>query len=109
MDDVKRFIQEMGHRMAIQRKKLGLTQEQVAELADISPQLLSTAENGTRAISADKLFRISRALNVSADYLLSGEITEKDKTMLLEKIRNADEVQLHAIADISDIIMNMKK
>lgn len=108
MSDVQKFLKDMGHRISMQRKRLGYTQEQVAELADISPQLLSNAENGTRAISSDKLYRISKALNVSADYLLTGESTDKDKSILLEKIENADSNQLQAIESICDIIMNLK-
>lgn len=41
-----------------------------AELSDVSPQLISNAENGAKAISSDKLYRISKALKASADYLL---------------------------------------
>lgn len=104
----KNFLINMGHRISMQRKRLGYTQEQTAELADISPQLLSNAENGSRAISSDKLYRISRALNVSADYLLSGETSDKDKLLLLEKIEGADTAQLQAIETICDVIMNLK-
>lgn len=85
IDKERIFLKDMGHRISTQRKRLGYTQEQAAELADISPQLLSNAENGIRAISSDKLYRISRALNVSADYLLSGKSTDKDRLLLLEK------------------------
>lgn len=101
------IIKDIGKRMVVQRKRLGLTQEQVAELADVSPQLISNAENGERAISCDKLYRISKALNVSADYLLSGEINEKDCSFLSEKLANATPEQLQAIDEISDIILKL--
>jgi len=107
MNDAKTIIKEMGHRISMQRKSLGLTQEQVAELADISPQLLSNAENGTRAISSDKLYRISKALKVSADYLLSGEMAEKDNNLLYEKISNTTPEKIKAIDKIVDIINNL--
>ena len=86
MFDTQKFLKEMGRRMYAQRKQLGLTQEQVAELADISPQLLSNAENGTQVIGSDKLYRISLALGVSADYLLSGELSGKDIQILENKM-----------------------
>jgi len=108
MSDIQKFLKDMGYRISIQRKRKGYTQEQVAELADISPQLLSDTEHGKRAISSDKLFRISRALEVSADYLLSGEKTETDKLILLEKLESASEEQIKAIETICDVIMNMK-
>ncbi|WP_290912707.1 helix-turn-helix transcriptional regulator, partial [Eubacterium sp.] len=34
----------MGKRIIKRRKQLGLSQEQLAELADVSPQMISTAE-----------------------------------------------------------------
>ena len=107
MDNVQRFVKDMGRRIYMQRKKLGLTQEQVAELADISPQLLSTAENGVRNISSDKLYRISKALNVSADYLLSGTITRIDDSKFLEILDNATPEQREAIESISEIIIDL--
>ncbi|MBE6719182.1 MAG: helix-turn-helix transcriptional regulator [Ruminococcaceae bacterium] len=107
MDDVQKFVKEMGRRIYMQRKKLGLTQEQVAELADISPQLLSTAENGIRNISSDKLYRISKALNVSADYLLSGKTTAVDDSNFLKTLEKATPEQRDAIETICEIILKL--
>ncbi|MBR0414307.1 MAG: helix-turn-helix transcriptional regulator [Clostridia bacterium] len=107
MFDVEHFLKEMGHRMYLQRKQLGLTQERVAELADISPQLLSNAENGIQVIGSDKLYRISQALEVSADYLLSGNYSEKDAQILQDKLQNANDQKRKAIDKIADIIIDL--
>ena len=107
MEEVKQFLADMGVRIFAQRKRLGITQEALAEKADVSPQLISAVENGIRAVSSDKLFRISRALHVSADYLMSGEISESDKFLLGEKLKNATSEQLQAIDKITDIILNL--
>ena len=107
MFDTQKFLKEMGRRMYAQRKQLGLTQEQVAELADISPQLLSNAENGTPVIGSDKLYRISLALGVSADYLLSGELSGKDIQILENKLQNLSPEKRLAIQQITDIIMGL--
>ena len=109
MFDTQKFLNEMGRRMYAQRKQLGLTQEQVAELADISPQLLSNAENGTQVIGSDKLYRISLALGVSADYLLSGELSGKDIQILENKLQNLSPEKRLAIQQITDIIMGLDK
>ena len=93
--------------MYLQRKQLGLTQERVAELADISPQLLSNAENGIQVIGSDKLYRISQALEVSADYLLSGNYSEKDAQILQDKLQNANDQKRKAIDKIADIIIDL--
>ena len=109
MDEARKLIKEMGYRMSMRRKQLGLTQEVVAELADVSPQLISNAENGERAISSDKLYRISKALQTSADYLLGGELNETDKSFekseLAKKIQNATPQQVQMINQIADTIL----
>lgn len=107
MSDKSNFAKQLGRRIYAQRKKLGLTQELVAEMADVSPQFLSNAENGVRSIGAEKLYRISKALDVSADYLLSGEVTDKDKSIVLEKFADATPEQLNALEEIYDVIKKM--
>lgn len=107
MDFTQKFLKDMGARISAQRKRLGITQETLAEKADVSPQLISAVENGIRAVSSDKLFRISRALHVSADYLMSGEVSESDKFLLGEKLKNASAEQLQAIDKITDIILKL--
>ena len=110
MAEARKFLKDMGYRISTKRKALGLTQENLAELADISPQLISNAENGERAISCDKLYRISKALKTSADYLLSGEKTDVDKSFelyeLSEKLKNASPEQLEKINQMIDVIKN---
>ena len=107
MKDTLNFAKEMGHRITIQRKRRGYTQEQLAELADVSPQLISTAETGARTISSEKLYRISNALGVSADYLLTGEFSEKDETYLSEMLNKATPNQKAAIEKICQAIFEL--
>ncbi|MBO5494796.1 MAG: helix-turn-helix transcriptional regulator [Eubacterium sp.] len=107
MNKATKFTKEMGRRIAKQRKRKGYTQEQLAEIADVSPQLISTAETGTRTISSEKLFRISKALNVSADYLLSGEFSSTDETYLAQLLKNASNEQKIAIEQICRIVFSL--
>lgn len=80
---------EMGKRMLLRRKELGMTQEQVAEIAGIAYQQYNKSENGRTCLSSDSLLRISVALKTSADYLLTGKdslIRYYDTLRLLEKM-----------------------
>lgn len=52
------------------RKRAHLTQEQLSEMADISPSFMGHIERGTRKLSVDTLFKIANALNCSADDLM---------------------------------------
>ena len=60
----------MGQRIREHRKKKGLTQEQLAELIDISPSFMGHIERGSRCASLPTLVRLCWALGVTADELL---------------------------------------
>ena len=76
----------IGSRLREARNMVKLTQEQLAEKADVSPQLLSTAERGVKALRPENLLKISRALDVTADYLLTGTSTEENMAFTSEKL-----------------------
>ena len=67
---------DMGIRIAERRKELGLTQEQTAEKAGITYQQYNKAERGKTCVSSDTHNRISSALDISADYQLTGKTWE---------------------------------
>lgn len=96
------ILSDMGKRIASRRKSLRLSQEELAELADVSPQLLSTAERGTKAMRPENLLKLSAALGVSTDYLLTGEIIDKDLLLITKKLENFSDAQLRAIEQILD-------
>lgn len=62
----------MGKRMAERRKQLGLTQEKVAEGVGIAYQQYNKVEKGKSCLGSDTLLRVSKVLNISTDYLLTG-------------------------------------
>ena len=62
----------VGDSIRNRRLELGMTQEQLAEKAQISKGFISDLETGTRGVSANYLLEISQALGVSLDYLMKG-------------------------------------
>ena len=70
MADAELCLQEIGRRIMERRKKLGLTQEALAEKAEVTAQFVSYAEAGKRAMRPENLMKMASALEVSADYLL---------------------------------------
>lgn len=74
MKDDKQFLVEMGKRIALKRKEMKLTQEQLAEQINLSLQSVSCIELGKKAIRPDNLVNICRTLNTTADYLLTGTV-----------------------------------
>lgn len=75
-----------GDNFKLIRKERGITQEQLAEMLDVSRQAVSKWEAGNGYPETDKLVIISKKLNVSLDYLLDNEPTgvseEKEKTVV---------------------------
>lgn len=71
MED-KSFLKEMGNRIYLRRKALHLTQEELAERINVSTQMISNLETGKKAIRPENLSKISIALDISADYILTG-------------------------------------
>lgn len=100
MAETKDFLKEMGNRILIKRKKLNLSQEQLAEKAGISSQIVSSAERGAKAVRPENLLKISMALGVSADYLLSGNVVDKDFMELSKNLENLTPSQLSIINEI---------
>lgn len=82
------FLTEMGKRIQERRKALRLSQEELAERADISKQTVSRAENAQRELGAGNVRKIANALEVSADYLLTGEHTSADVLLLNQRATN---------------------
>ena len=99
------FNGEIGKRIIKRRKQLGLSQEQLAELADVSPQMISTAERGSKSILSENLYKISKALNVSADYLLSGEITESSFSEMYKRVLKTPAEMQEKIFQLIDILL----
>ncbi len=50
----------------------------------------------------ENLLKLAKALNVSADYLLTGDIVEKDMLILSDKMKNLTPSQVRIIENIID-------
>ena len=68
------FNTNIGKRIRRVREALGMTREQVSEAAGISSQFLFYIETGRKSMSAKTIVNLAKALNVSTDYLLLGNI-----------------------------------
>lgn len=66
----------LGQRLRVIRKKRYLTQEQVAELANISPQHFSGIETGSAKVSLPALVRLCNALDTTPNDILMDSVTE---------------------------------
>lgn len=70
----------IGKRIQNIRKHKGYTQEQLADLMNVSVQMISNLERGNKAIRIDNLINLSRILEISTDYILTGKEKETAST-----------------------------
>lgn len=96
--------QSLGNRIRLQREKLQMTREELAEKIEMSSHHLGHVERGDRSVSLSNLVKISVALNMSLDYLIFGHL--EDNTMQIVKlINNLSKSQLDAIEDVIRAIL----
>ncbi len=75
------MLKQMGARIQSRRKQLGYTQEQLAEMMNVSIQMISNLERGNKAIRIDNLVRLCQILNVTTDYILTGAVSLPDPVL----------------------------
>ena len=76
----------IGKRIQNRRKQQGYTQEQLAEMMNVSIQMVSNLERGNKAIRIDNLINLSQILDISTDYILTGKETTEDIDALTARI-----------------------
>ena len=98
---------EIGERVRLVRVSRGLSREELAEILGISALFVGYIECGQRGMSLATLQKICKALNVSADYILMGNVkSEDDKDVLIEAI---EELEPQFIALALEQINNLKR
>ena len=71
----------IGSRIKAARERAHLTQEQLAEIVDISPTHMSVIERGVKTPKLDTFVRIANALDVSADELLQDVVDKATESL----------------------------
>ncbi len=95
----------MGDRIKEVRKRLNLTQEQLAEKLDITVTYISEIERSLKMPSLQVFIKLVEVLDVSADYLLRDTVSTRnlygDKVLgrKLERLTPKQRVALEALID----------
>lgn len=101
----------LADKIILLRKKLGWSQEQLAEQMGISRQSVSKWESGTSIPDLDKILTLSRLFGVSTDYLLKEEMEVPEFVVAQDKEgddSNQEEV-CSVSAEEADVYMNLVK
>lgn len=77
-----------GEKLALLRKKKGITQEELAELLQVSRQSVSRWEMDVTFPETDKLIKLSRMYECSIDFLLNETIQEREEVNVSTSIED---------------------
>lgn len=97
----------LGKRIREERTKLNLTQEQLAELVNVSTTYIGFVERGERSLTLSKLIKVANALGVSVDYLLADSIlteTSSQEKLLLQIFASASDENKALILEMAKLI-----
>ncbi len=101
-------IREMGRRVRLRRELLDLSRDQLAEKIDVSGQFIADIEYGHKGMSIQTLYKLSQAMNISADYFLAGKIYGEDDEEAMrfrEEIRSTlDKCNAQQLKGVSQIV-----
>ena len=93
---------DIGVRIREERLKQKISQERLAEMADLSMTHMSHIETGNTKLSLPALHKISWALGVPMDTLVCDSIAQAKEIFeseLLQHTRDCDEIEIRVITD----------
>ena len=73
MNERKGLLSEIGERLRTRRVEMKMTQNEAAELLDMSLNYYGTIERGKNGLSLEKLLLVKEKMGLDITYLLTGE------------------------------------
>ena len=102
------LLKQIGDRIYKKRKSLKMTQAELAEKVCVSTQMISNLECGKKAIRPENLIKICEVLNMSADYILTGNNTNNAIDDIIGKLANLTSDELQMVNEMIDYMSNKK-
>ena len=75
---------KMGKQIKMVRTSKRMTQEELAEMIDVSPTFLSLVETGAKALSLSKAIELADVLKVSMDVLFQDNRLQQEESDIAE-------------------------
>lgn len=100
--------QEISKNVKKYRCRKGMTQAQLAEIADISTIHMSHIETGSVSMSLDCLLKICDVLEISPNHLLLPDYAaDQDNSLLKEKLQGLTDGEKLLIYRIIDLVKEL--
>ena len=103
-----RYLKEVGDRIRQARLKKGISQAQLAEIIDKTPPYVSNIEMGKQNMSIIVLYKIVKALDVSADWILAHDTPETAAITLDSVTKELEDCTPEERQAIIRMIQNLK-
>ena len=105
------LAKRIGANIRRYRNEQGLTQEDLAGMADLDFTTIGAAERGVRNLSVESLYRVAEALAVSLNDLVEPpkrSLTAKDKALnrLVSLLRRGSRQDIGLVTKIARLIVN---
>lgn len=101
----EQFI-NMGRRIKLRRKELGLTQNKLAELLEVSNNHLSAIENGREKPSLEKFVTLCELLRTTPDFLLLGTLHSGNVSQnISDNLRLCDTEDIKLVGQIVELLV----
>lgn len=72
---------QVGAKIKTHRQELGISQEALAELCNVSPSYIGHIERGTRRVSLNVALRLADLLHIGLDYLFLDSAETDEQTL----------------------------
>lgn len=98
----------IGNRLLAFRKRIGMTQAEVAEAADLSDRTYADIERGAANMRLETLMRICRVLHITPDELLTEEPADLSarEDEVLGRLRTYSQKVQKSAYDLIEIYLN---
>jgi transcriptional regulator with XRE-family HTH domain len=98
----KGMVRVLGRRISALRKQRGLSQAELANRLGISASAMGMYEQGRREPSAETLVALSRELQVTTDFLLTGKIDAQLDEAAYSRM-------IHSLVDAADTRLEQRQ
>ncbi len=98
---------DIGNRIRFLREANNLTRDSLSEMADISTKFLYEIELGKKGFTVEVLFKLAKALDVSCDYILSGNEVKKIPEKMIDVLECFSPGQMGRVQDILRVVQEL--
>lgn len=98
----------IGSRIKAERKKLGITQEKLSEMINVTTHYIYEIERGMKSMSLDTLVLLSEKLELSLDYIIFGTQRRELGTFYRKLDELSDERRLRAEKVFEELLPHLR-